>query len=143
LRLVLDSNEYIAGFGDRPDIPPARLLAHFVEHPAEHQIIVSRTIVEEVRRNLIPDGFKDFWSFLVSFDISPVEDWEIPSALHAKYQAVGLKPGDAAIAACAEAVGAGIVITENRDFHGRSGLSFRPLRAEQFLKEQGAADHPL
>ncbi|MEK7476257.1 MAG: PIN domain-containing protein [Candidatus Coatesbacteria bacterium] len=141
MRLVLDSNEYIAGFGDRPDLPPARLLDYFLDHPGQHEIVASRTIVEEVRRNLLPEAFKDFWSFLAVFAVNPVEDWEIPSALHAKYQAMGLKGGDAAIAACAEAASAVAVITENRDFHGRSGLPFRPLRAEEFLKEQGTASH--
>lgn len=137
MRLVLDSNEYIAGFGDRPDLPPARLLDYFLDHPGRHEIVASRTIVEEVRRNLLPEAFKDFWSFLAVFSVNPVEDWEIPFAMHEKYSGLGLKPGDAAIAACAEAAGAEIVITENRDFHGRSGLPFRPLRAEEFLGEQG------
>lgn len=137
MRLVLDSNEYIAGFGDRPDLPPARLLAYFVARPEEHEIVLSHTIVEEVRRNLLPDAFGDFWAFLALFGVIPVEEWEIPASLLAKYRAAGLKSGDAAIAACAEAMGADAVVTENRDFHGRTGLPFRPLRAEEFLKEQG------
>jgi predicted nucleic acid-binding protein len=137
LRLVLDSNEYIAGFGDRPDLPPARLLSYFIAHPAVHEIVVSHMIVEEVRRNLLPEAFKDFWSFLALFGVIPVEEWEIPSALPAKYKEMGLKTGDAAIAACAEAMAADAVVTENRDFHGRHGLPFRPLRAAEFLGEQG------
>jgi len=142
LRLVLDSNEYIGAYGENLEPRPARLLEYLVAHPRLHEVVVSRTIVEEVRRNLSEDRYKQFWIFLALLDVEIVEDWEIPHTLPTKYQAMGLKTGDASIASCAEAVQADVVITENRDFHGRSGLPFRPLRAEEFLKEQGASGQP-
>jgi len=114
------------------------LFRHLVKTPVEHDVFASRVLIEEVRRNFPPDRFKDFWAVVLVLNVVVLEDWEIPTAMQKKYSGLGLKPGDAAIAACAEAAGAEIVITENRDFHGRSGLPFRPMRAEEFLREQRA-----
>ena len=139
MRLVLDSNEYIGAYGEDLEPRPARLLEYLVAHPRLHAVVVSRTIIEEVRRNLSEDRYKQFWIFLALFDAEIVEDWEIPHSLPSKYQAMGLKTGDASIASCGEALRADVVITENRDFHGRTGLPFRSLRAEEFLKEQGTS----
>jgi len=143
LRLVLDSNEYIIGIGSRSSPHPIRLLNVLAAWPQRFEVFVSRMILDEVRRNLPADRFQDLWAILVTLDAAVVEEWEIPSEYAGKYASLGLKPGDAAIAACAEVVRAEIVVTENRDFHGRSGLPFRSLRAEDFLKEQGAADQSV
>jgi hypothetical protein len=142
LRLVLDSNEYIGGLGTLASPSSIQLFQHLTTTPIEHEIYASRVIVEEVRRHFPPSRFQGFWHMLIVLDVTVLEEWEIPSAALDRYTKMGFKPGDAAIAACAEVAGAAIVITENRDFHGRSGLPFRPLRAEEFLKEQGTAGRP-
>lgn len=137
--LVLDFNEYIGGLGSLTSPASIRLFKYLTSTQVEHRIFASRTILDEVRRNLPPARFSTVWDMLVVLDVSIVEEWEIPDHLHAKFIAMGFKPGDAAIAACAEASGAEAVVTENRDFHGREGLPFRPLRAEEFLKEHETA----
>ncbi|MEK7475456.1 MAG: PIN domain-containing protein [Candidatus Coatesbacteria bacterium] len=140
MRLVLDSNEYILGLDNLTIVHPSRLLRFLADNAERFDICASRVIVEEVRRNLPEVRFKDFWAVIAVLDVTVLEDWDVSFSLREKYQAMGLKTGDAAIAACAEAAGAEAVITENRDFHGRAGLSFRALRAEEFLKEQAAGD---
>ena len=142
MRLVLDSNEYIGGLGTLASQPSVELFRHLVQVNVEHEIFASRVLLEEVRRNLPPDRFKEFWTIVLVLNVVVLEDWEIAAAMHQKYIGLGLKAGDAAIAACAETAGAEVVITENRDFHGRSGLPFRPLRAEEFLREQGTGVRP-
>ena len=55
-----------------------------------------------------------------------------------KYQQMGCKLGDAAVAAHAEAMGVKVLVTENRDFlEELVGLPFRTLRAEDVLQELG------
>jgi hypothetical protein len=65
--------------------------------------------------------------------VVPVEDWQIPFDLGEKYRELGLKAGDAAIAALTEWVEADYLVTENRDFMDRSLLSFRVVRIAEFL----------
>ncbi len=84
MRLVLDSNEYILGFGEQADQHPVRLLEYLVDHPDGHDLVVSRTIIEEVRRNLTDHRFSRVWSFLALFNVVIVENWEFPAALPEK-----------------------------------------------------------
>lgn len=63
------------------------------------------------------------------------EDFVVPFELGTKYEARGLKPADAFIAAYTEWVGADALVTENRHFLTRqTDLPFRVLTAEQCLK---------
>jgi predicted nucleic acid-binding protein len=53
-----------------------------------------------------------------------------------KYQQLGCKLGDAAVAAHMETLGVGTLVSENRDFlHEIQGLPFRVLRAEEVIRE--------
>ena len=93
-------------------------------------------IVEEVRRNVTPEAFREFLSIvreLTTID----EDLVVPFELGTKYEQAGLKPADAFIAGYAEWVGSDALITENRHFLTRHpDLPFRVLTAEAFLKRQ-------
>ena len=135
MRLVLDSNEYLFTFGVERNSSCETFLGKLLANPEQYQIRASRTIVEEVRRNTAPERFKNFWSFLQALGVSINEDWEVPFELGAKYESIGLKRGDAFIAAYTEWIGARYLITENRDFKGLTSLPFKVLRAEEFLKE--------
>lgn len=134
--LVLDSNEYLFVFGAEPKSPCEALLARIGSDPERYRVRVSRTILDEVRRNLSSRRFADFWSFLQTAGIEPDEDWAIPFELGAKYESKGLKPGDAFIAAYTEWTGAECLVTENRDFMDLSVVPFQVLRAEAFLKRR-------
>jgi len=135
LQLVLDSNEYLFAFGSERKPSAVALLNLLVDHPAKYQLRVSRTILDEVRRNTAPQRLRDFWLFLQALGVAIDEDWEVPFELGAKYESRGLKPGDAFIAAYTEWTGAEYLVTENRDFLSLTALPFKIARAEAFLKK--------
>ncbi|MBI3020645.1 MAG: hypothetical protein HYY59_01405, partial [Candidatus Omnitrophica bacterium] len=54
------------------------------------------------------------------------------------YESLGLKPGDAFIAAYTEWTGADYLVTENRDFLALTALPFKIVRAEALLKHHRA-----
>jgi hypothetical protein len=55
-----------------------------------------------------------------------------------KYQQLGCKLGDAAVAAHMETLGVGTLVSENRDFLCElQGLPFRVLRAVDVVRELG------
>ena len=135
MQLVLDSNEYLFALGAERKSASEALLNTILEDPAAYRIRLSRTILEEVRRNTAPQRFRDFWLFLQALGVSIDEDWEVPFELGVKYETKGLKPGDAFIAAYTEWTGAEYLITENRDFLVLTALPFKVVRAEAFLKQ--------
>jgi hypothetical protein len=63
--------------------------------------------------------------------------WEkVELGLIRKYQQLGCKLGDAAVAAHMETLEVSILVSENRDFlHEIKGLPFLVLRAEDVLRE--------
>ncbi|ODS31143.1 MAG: hypothetical protein SCARUB_03741 [Candidatus Scalindua rubra] len=90
-------------------------------------------IVEEVRRNIVPEVFREFLEFILELT-NLDEDIFVPFELGAKYEAKGLKPSDAFIAAFTEWVGADVLVTENRHFLScHLGLPFKVLTAEKCL----------
>ncbi len=131
--LVLDSNEYIFGFGIARKSSCKELLDAITETPA-HTIRIPRLIVEEVGRHLTPEEFREFVEFIISLtDID--EDFVVPFELGAKYETEGLKPADAFIAAYVEWTGADALITENRHFlRQHSDLPFKVFTASSSLK---------
>jgi len=138
LQVVLDSNEYIFGFG--PAVRPEclGLLEEIAGNPAKYRVRIPRTIIEEVGRNLSPERNKAFWSYVNAIDVKPDEDWLVPFELGARYEARGLTKGDAYIAAYVHWTGADCLVTENRDFHDQEALPFEILRAGAFLKHYSA-----
>jgi len=119
LRLVLDSNEYVFGFGSERKGSSERLLASLATTPARHEIRLPRTILEEL--GIVPD-----------------EDWVVPFETGWRYETAGLKPGDAFIAAYAEWARVDCLVTENRDFLQSKELPFIVLKAEEFLKRHAS-----
>jgi predicted nucleic acid-binding protein len=95
---------------------------------------IPRLIIEEVHNNLTPEAFKEFILFINTLTKID-EDINVPFELGAKYEAKGLKPADAFIAAYAEWTGADVLVTENRHFLSRqSNLPFKVINAENCLK---------
>ena len=60
MQLVLDSNEYLFTFGVERKAASVSLLERILAAPARYQLKVSRTILEEVRRNAAPQRFREF-----------------------------------------------------------------------------------
>ena len=95
---------------------------------------IPRTIFEEVKRNLSPESFREFISFINALTTID-EDIVVPFEIAIKYEAKGLKPADAFIAAFTAWVGAEVLVTENRHFLNRhTDLPFEVLTAEECLK---------
>ena len=134
MRLVLDANEYIFSLGLFKKETCESLLKLLIETFPSHSICICRTIAEEVRANLTLQEFQNFIKLIGAF--APIdEDFLVPFELGAKYEAKGLKPADALIAAYTEWTGADALITENRHFLSRQGnLPFKILMAERCLK---------
>lgn len=108
--LVLDTNVYIFTFGPRKEASCENLLKK-IPYLSGTFIRIPRLIVEEVRSNITPEAFKEFLKFI---DILTVvdEDIIVPFEIAYRYEAKGLKPADAFIAAYTEWVGSDILVTE-------------------------------
>ncbi len=134
LLFVLDSNEYIFAFGIFKKTACEAFLNAILDTFPKHTIRIPRMIVEEVGRHLTPEGYREFIAFIINLTTID-EDIFVPFELGARYEAQGLKPADAFIAAYAEWTGANALVTENRHFLSRhSTLLFRVLNAEDCLK---------
>lgn len=132
--LILDTNEYIYTFGVMQKPSCALLLSTLTNPHSGLEIRISRTIVNEVKRNLVPEIFQEFMGFISELTTID-EDFLIPFELGAKYETKGLKSADAFIAAYTEWSGADILVTENRHFLSRQNdLPFKVLTAEKCLK---------
>ena len=134
MRFVLDSNEYIFAFGISKETTILALFEQFRSHPTRYSIHVCRSIINEVYRNTSESEFQDFFDF-ISKITSIDEDYTVPFELGAKYENLGLKPGDAFIAAYADYFKAEFLVSENRHFLSRrSDMPFRVVSASDCLK---------
>lgn len=137
--LVLDSNEYIFGFGISKKPACELLLDSILDSFPTHSIRISRLIVEEVGRHLTPEEFREFMEFIMNLTTID-EDFVVPFELGARYESEGLKPADAFIAAYVDWTGADVLVTENRHFlKKRTHFSFQVLNAEDCLKLMGSS----
>jgi predicted nucleic acid-binding protein len=134
LQLVLDANVYIFGFGFLKVLACEKLLSEIAEKTTSYNIFISRSIVNEVGRNLSMEDFRKFILFINTLTKID-EDFLVPFELGAKYETKGLKPADALIAAYTEWVGADALVTENRHFLFRhKDLPFKVVTAQACLK---------
>lgn len=131
---ILDSNEYVFAFGLAKKLSCEMLLDALSETSSPVRIRIPRFIIEEIRKNLTPEEFKECILFITNLTIID-EDALIPFELGVKYEGMGLKPADAFIAAYAEWTGADALVSENRHFLSRqSNLPFKVMDAERCLK---------
>jgi len=69
LLLVLDTNVYIYAFTTSKK-PSCKVLINLLAtSPSRYKLRIPRTIVEEVKRNLIPEVFREFIQFIASLTI--------------------------------------------------------------------------
>ena len=110
--IVLDTNVWIFGLRRFPDLPAC---VELLEHLDRLRVVVPRQILQEIQANL----------------------WEKTKPdLIARYQNLGCKLGDAAVAAHLEELGIKLLVSENRDFlEELSDLPFRRLSAAQAMTE--------
>ena len=134
------SNEYIYTFGDERKPASESLVLSLVDQGI-HDVRVVRLIIDEVLRNLPRKSHRRFFEaldLLLEEDCGIDEEFVIPYHRGEHFREVGFKEADASIAAYAEAVGADVVVSENRrHFHAMAGhLPFRVMDAETFLKRR-------
>ena len=137
MRLVLDANEYIFALAN-PWTPSRDLVALLGADP-QYDVRIVRILVEEVLKNSPERSHRRFFSTLdliLEDGCGIDEDFLIPYARGEHFREVGFKEADALIAAYAEAVGADVLVSENRrHFHTMSDrLPFRVMDAERFIK---------
>lgn len=132
--VVLDTNIWIFGLRDQPEQPAC---AQVLQHLPRLSVKLPRQILQELRANLREEELKNLFRLVNRYPdrIDILWDKAELSLIH-KYQQLGCKLGDAAVAAHTEALGVDTLVSENRDFlHEITGLPFRVLRAEDFLQE--------
>ncbi|HDH12894.1 MAG TPA: type II toxin-antitoxin system VapC family toxin [Nitrospirae bacterium] len=134
MRLVIDTNVFIYAFTTTTNPSCKSVINLIAESPDKFKLRIPRTIIEEVRRNMIPESFQEFFGF-ISEITSIDEDFFVPFEIAFRYERGGLKTADAFIAAYAEWVGADILVTENRHFLKHNPeLPFKVLTADNCLK---------
>lgn len=133
MEVVLDANEYIFAFGLYRKKSCEVLIETLANETIPAVIRVCRSVIHEVRDNLMPDDQKAFFEFISS--VTEIdEDYIVPFETGNRYEAKGFKPADAFIAAYTEHIGAEFLISENRHFLSRSKeLPFNVVTAERFL----------
>lgn len=132
--LVLDTNVWIFGIREQPDQPACDQL---LRQLPRLYVKVPRQILLELQTNLTEEEMRRFFRLLNRYPDRIDVHWDkVDVSLIRKYQQLGCKLGDAAVAAHMETLGSGTLVSENRDFlYEIEGLPFRVLRAEDVVTE--------
>jgi predicted nucleic acid-binding protein len=133
-RIVLDTNIWIFGLRSRLDIPAC---AQLLERLHRLSIVLPRQILQERQANLSEDEVKTLFRLLSRLPQKIIINWEkAQEKIIAKYQRLGCKLGDAAVAAHLEESHIKLLVSENRDFLEEvKELPFRRLSAAQAVAE--------
>lgn len=133
-RVVLDTNVWIFGLRHHPELPACALL---LKRLGQIQVILPRQVVRELQANLTESELRTLFHLLKQFQKQIVIHWERAVMERArKYQSLGCKLGDAAIAAHLEELEVETLIAENRHFlEELKDLPFRRLIATEALAE--------
>jgi hypothetical protein len=130
---VLDSNEFIFGI-----LATKASCARLMEQLGTLRVYVPSMVVREVRDTFQREYHlgKAFFRLLSQQENITIIWSDPPESLVVKYTGFGFAEEDAAIAACAEWVGANYIVSENRHFLRRSEpLVFEIVDAETALSQ--------
>ena len=135
---AFDTNIFVYGVRGTPSRPACSKI--LFERISEFRLYVPKEIITELHRNLRPSELRTIYDALdqakeVTFD------YEAPPAdLVAHYRTLGVKKGDAVIAAHLHSSGIRWLISENRHFLREiPDLPFTVLSAEEAVAELAAA----
>ena len=136
--MVLDTNVWIFGLRHHPDQPAC---AQVLQHLHRLYVKMPRQILRELQANLSGAEMRELFRHLNRYPERKDIRWDkVDLSLIRKYQLLGCKLGDAAVAAHIEVLGVETLVSENRDFLQEiKGLPFRVLRAEDVLRALGEA----
>ena len=134
--LVFDTNVWIFGLREQSDPPTCDQLLRYLPRL---YVKVPRQILLELRANLTEEEMRRFFRLLNRYPDRTEVHWDrVDMSLIRKYQQLGCKLGDAAVAAHRETLEAGTLVSENRDFlYEIKGLPFRVLRAVDIVRQLG------
>lgn len=133
-KVILDTNVWIFGLRRHPELPSCALL---LKRLGQLQLILPRQVLRELQANLTESELRNLFRLLKQLPKQIVIHWEkAETETIGKYQSLGCKLGDAAIAAHLEELEAEVLITENRHFlEELKDLPFRRLSAVEALAE--------
>lgn len=133
-RVVLDTNVWIFGLRHHLELPACTLL---LERLGQLQVILPRQVLCELQANLTESELRALFRLLRKYPNRVLIHWEKAKRdTISKYQSLGCKLGDAALAAHLEELGVKVLITENRHFlEELKDLPFRRLSAIEAIAE--------
>lgn len=138
LRVVIDTNEFVFALIGPADNASYRLLNLLVSDHEGFEVRIPQTIATESLRNLPARAHPRFFSLLNTLtSIDP--DYLVPFEVGERYRALGMKTGDALIAAYCDWIETDVLVSENRHFlvEYRSDLDFEVLIAQTFVERFG------
>jgi predicted nucleic acid-binding protein len=137
--VVLDTNVWIFGLRNQPD---RSACYQILQRLSRLHVKVPRQILLELRANLSREELRDLFRLFNRYPDQVDFRWEkVDLALVHKYQQLGCKFGDAAVAAHVEAMEVRTLVSENRDFLVEiKALPFRVLNATEVLQTLGRAE---
>jgi predicted nucleic acid-binding protein len=132
--IVLDTNIWIFGLRRHPELPAC---ASLLDRLSQLQVIIPRQVLQELQANLTENELKALFHLLNQIPRQVVIRWKKAEVgIIRKYQNIGCKLGDAALAAHLEELEIDVLITENRHFlEDLKDLPFRRLSAIEALSE--------
>lgn len=141
MKIILDTNEYLFGLdkdsGEEASVKLLNVVRLMIEDIKDFKLLLPEIIREEVQRNIPEYLEKDFYKAIYSSEkIEHHSMMDVPIKLFDKYRnEMGLKEGDALIAAFAEFMGVDYLISENRHIYKNLKIKeFVTVNASEFLK---------
>lgn len=141
MKIILDTNEYLFGLdreaGEEASVKLLNVVRLMIEDIKDFKLLLPEIIREEVQRNIPEYLEKDFYKLIYSSEkIEHHSMMDVPIKLFDKYRnEMGLKEGDALIAAFAEFMGVDYLISENRHIYKNLKIKeFVTVNASEFLK---------
>lgn len=130
--VVLDTNIWIFGLRRHPDFLSCVLL---IDRLSQLRVVLPRQVLLELKANLTDSELRRLFYLMKQFSKQVVIQWgKVNSETIHKYQSLGCKLGDAAIAAHLEELGIKVLVTENRHFlEELEDLPFQRLSAGDAL----------
>jgi hypothetical protein len=134
--ISFDTNIYIFGIREDPKFPAC---IELLERIGELYVYLPRQIIRELQNNLHPNEVHELFNLFSRYPDRFRINWKTTAlALIEKFQRLGCKLGDAAVAAHLEEEGVAALISENRHFLAEiPNLPFRVLNATAALEEMG------
>jgi predicted nucleic acid-binding protein len=134
--ILLDTNVWIFGLRNAPDHPHCR---HILANLSQFHVSIPRQVLRELLENLDQKEMIKFFQLINLHSGRIAANWTLADAkLIKKYELTGCKKGDAVVAAHAEALNVGTLITENRGFLRQyRRLPFVIMNSEEFLRIHG------